>query len=151
MNLPGERQKHFTNIFFWAHSHPSDSELLLLRLSSCCCCLCEIAVGCKGSGSAGHPLNFSAASFALLHRDAAWSQKWLMPVAVSCSGSGRALYSRGNGRSRLVESCLSCTASLSGNVSQGHWPCLLPSFHSSERMQQQGLLQGVFLYFSKDT
>lgn len=47
------------------------------------------------------------------------------------------------------KNCFSCTVSLSGNVSQGRWPCLLPSFHNSERMQQQVLLQEVFLYFTR--
>lgn len=104
VNLLGERQKHFRKILFWAHSHAlRQSERLWLRLSSCCCCLCEVAVDCKRSGSAGHPMNFSAASFALLHSDAAGSQEWLMPMAVSSNGSGRALYSGGNRRSRLGE------------------------------------------------
>lgn len=68
-------------------------QLLLLPLWGCC--------WCKRSGSAGHPMNFSAASFALLHSDAAGNQEWLVPMAVSSNGSWRALYSGGNRRSRL--------------------------------------------------
>lgn len=106
MNLLG-KGKSILKIYSFELSHAlRQSELLWLRLSSCCHCLCEVAVGLKESGSVGHPLNFSAASFALLHRDATGSQEWFMPMAVSCSSSGRALYSGVDRRSWLGEELL---------------------------------------------
>lgn len=88
---------------------------ILLSWQSCCQTVSSYGWDCPAAaaafvklllalrGLAQLDIHWTSQPFALLHRDAAGSQEWLMPKAAGCSGSGRALYSGGNRRSRLGE------------------------------------------------